>query len=105
VSTPLRIHIPMKKDTTREARRLRLTPCKYPILVAYFRAGKNGLTDEELSLGLSIGESNANWRRGELVKMGLVAPLQDTRFTTRGRRATVYVVTLLGIQKARELLK
>ena len=53
-------------------------------------------TDQELSFLLSLTASNANRRRRELVRMGLVEFADMTRPTVRGYPAAVWRITAAG---------
>lgn len=64
------------------------------VLEAIAVAGADGLTDEEVIQKTGIQPSTARPRRIDLVRAGLVRDSRQTRKTTSGRSATVWVAVV-----------
>lgn len=54
-------------------------------------AGKTGASDEEIQIGLNMNPSTQRPRRIELARAGLIRYLVETRKTTSGRNAVVWI--------------
>lgn len=50
----------------------------------------NGATDEEMQVALGMNPSTQRPRRGEMVKLGMVAKTPFTRTTKSGKKAIVW---------------
>lgn len=55
------------------------------------RSGAAGLTDEEISEGLTIAADITRHRRNELVQIGMIVNSGMRRRTRRGRTASVWM--------------
>lgn len=67
-----------------------------------FYEQRGGLTDRELAPLANSAETRARWAREILVKFGLVENTNKKRKTPSGKNASVWRITLAGINKYRE---
>lgn len=56
-------------------------------------SGGTGVTDEQIAMALSMKESSASKRRGDLVKLGLVKDSGTVKPTSTGRNAIVWCIS------------
>ena len=60
-------------------------------VLAHLRKYPEGLTDEEMQLGIPMAQNTQRPRRIELVRMGLIRDSGDQRLTSSDRFATVWI--------------
>lgn len=94
-------------DTSRiAAGRVKKSELRRKVLLALYRAGEHGMTDDELGIATAIDPPHsASTRRGEMAKLGLVEATGERRDTSRGNPALVHRLTAEGRRLAAELAK
>lgn len=92
----MRVPFQSHSDTSREAAEKikESVYCKrYKVYEALLKAGRAGLTDEEMQLKLGMNPSTQRPRRVELVRQGRAVDSGGWRMTRSGRRATIWIAT------------
>lgn len=98
LTPPARYNAP--PGTSGEAARMIATHAatqRAAILALFVKAGTFGATDAEIELATDLRAQSVSPRRGELRTLGLIVDSGQRRPTPRGRPATVWVVTTLGM--------
>lgn len=77
-------------DLAADAIRPSVVSLRDQVALAVWKAGSNGLTDEELADECQMNPSTVRPRRGELVAAGRLVDLGERRKTKSGRSAIVW---------------
>lgn len=76
------------------------------LAICFYRAGQNGLTDEEAASAAKIAPQSSPWKRcTELRQMGFLVYADKDRKTTTGTDAKVWRMTGAGMRALRERLR